>query len=89
MAEMGELMERLKREATEGGELVDLPCPFCKRPRSRRSDYVRCAPCGTNWLDGEDLSRDPRIDRKAKIFPTTVTASSMSATEGKDASIAK
>ena len=39
------------------------PCPFCQRPRVQRSDYVRCCRCGANWLDGEDLSKDPRIAR--------------------------
>lgn len=29
------------------------PCPFCKRPRVERSDYLRCNPCGINWLDEE------------------------------------
>lgn len=39
------------------------PCPFCKKPRVARSSYIRCNPCGINWLDGEDLSKDPRNDR--------------------------
>ncbi len=39
------------------------PCPFCHTPRVQRSDYIRCNPCGTNWLQGEDLSRDPRLTR--------------------------
>ena len=41
----------------------ELPCPFCNRPRVTRSDYIRCNQCGINWLDGEDLSRDPRLSR--------------------------
>ena len=39
------------------------PCPFCQRPRVQRSDYVRCNLCGTNWLEGEDLTKDPRSQR--------------------------
>jgi hypothetical protein len=61
---MRELIEKLKREALEGGELKDLPCPLCGKPRSQRSDYVRCQPCGKNWLDGEDLTKDPRLSRE-------------------------
>ncbi len=53
-------MEKLKREATEGGELTDQPCPICGLPRSRRSDYVRCQPCGLNWLEGEPLNQNPK-----------------------------
>lgn len=76
--EMRELMEKLKREAIEGGELKDLPCPLCGRTRSQRSDYIRCTPCATNWLDGEDLSKDPRIERHRKMFPMTAIVSSTS-----------
>lgn len=50
---MQELMEKLQREAVEGGELTNLPCPFCNRPRSQRSTYIRCTPCATNWLQEE------------------------------------
>jgi hypothetical protein len=67
---MLDLMAKLKREASEGGELMELPCPFCGRPRSQRSDYIRCTPCGMNWLQGEELSKDPRIERFNKVrFP--------------------
>lgn len=34
--EMSELIEKLQREAKGGGELVDLLCPLCGRPRSQR-----------------------------------------------------
>ena len=40
-------LERLNEEGTE------LPCPFCQRLRVRRTDYIRCNRCGTNWLDEE------------------------------------
>ena len=68
MSEMLELMEKLKREIAEGGELKDLPCPFCQKPRSQRSDYVRCSPCGINWLQSEMglpnyLNRNPSACR--------------------------
>jgi hypothetical protein len=46
------------------------PCPFCLKPRVQRSDYVRCNPCGTNWLRGEDLIRDPRLSRIKATQPT-------------------
>ena len=44
------------------------PCPFCRRPRVLRSDYVRCNPCGINWLAEEMhlpdyLNHDPRVAR--------------------------
>jgi len=63
MSEIAELIDKLKREAKEGGELKHLPCPMCGLPRSRRSDYIRCTPCGTNWLNGENLSANPKIER--------------------------
>ena len=71
--EMLELMERLKREIEFGGELESLPCPFCGKPRSQRSDYVRCSPCGVNWLDGENIDKNPTIERKQK-FMASITA---------------
>jgi len=48
------------------------PCPFCKRPRVMRSDYVRCNPCGVNWLMEEMhlrnyLDRDPRVARAEAV----------------------
>lgn len=52
---------RALRKAEEG---VEPPCPLCQRSRVTRSDYIRCNPCGVNWLDGEDISKDPRIERK-------------------------
>ena len=57
------------REARRNEEGTEPPCPFCKRPRLSRSDYVRCNPCGTNWLDEEMhlpdyLNSDPRVARQ-------------------------
>lgn len=62
------IKEKLISEAVKGGELVDLPCPFCQRPRSQRSEYIRCTPCGINWAAGEDLSKDPKIQRFQKML---------------------
>ncbi len=59
--EMLEIKEKITRENREGGELTDLLCPFCKKPRSLRSDYIRCQPCGLNWLPGEDYSKNPHL----------------------------
>jgi len=44
------------------------PCPFCKKPRVRRSDYIRCNGCAVNWLDNERhlpnyLNRNPAAAR--------------------------
>ena len=64
MSEVLELMEKLKREIEVGGELKSLPCPKCGLPRSQRSDYVRCSPCGLNWLQGEDMSKSPLLSRE-------------------------
>jgi hypothetical protein len=43
-------------------------CPFCRKPRVLRSDYIRCNPCGVNWLAEEMhlpdyLNSDPRVAR--------------------------
>ena len=51
----------LKDEIKNGGELS--ACPFCKVPRSQRSGYVRCCGCGINWLPGEDLDKNPTVQR--------------------------
>jgi len=45
-------------------------CPFCQKPRVTRSDYIRCNPCGVNWLNEEMnlpnyLNLDPRVSRAA------------------------
>jgi hypothetical protein len=44
------------------------PCPMCQTPRCLRTDYVRCNRCGVNWLDGEDLGRNPRSERWEKLL---------------------
>jgi len=55
--------EAKKVAAGEVGTMA--PCPWCGRRRVQRSDYVRCIPCGVNWLNGEDMSKDPRAERLA------------------------
>ena len=52
-----ERQERLNESGSEP------PCPFCGVPRVRRSDYIRCNQEGINWIDGEDLTKDPRLSR--------------------------
>jgi hypothetical protein len=56
-------LDEQKRQQNAPGTLS--PCPFCGTPRNQRSDYVRCRLCGINWLDGEDLTCDPRNARMA------------------------
>ena len=55
--------ERLNEVGTEP------MCPFCGSPRVARSDYIRCLPCGVNWLNEEMnlpdyLNLDPRVSRR-------------------------
>lgn len=58
--------ERMNEVGTEP------PCPFCGRLRVSRSDYIRCNPCGVNWLMEEMhlldyLGRDPRVCRREVV----------------------
>ena len=44
-------------------------CPFCHQPRVSRTTYIRCNPCGINWLAEEMhlpnyLRLDPRVARQ-------------------------
>lgn len=59
--------ERMK-EILEGGELKNLPCPYCHLPRCDRSDYIRCSACGMNWPKGfsDYYSKSPASAWKAK-----------------------
>lgn len=59
-------------------------CPFCHRPRVERSDYLRCNPCGVNWLQEEMglpnyLNRNPSAAR-SEAARMTVGAVRFSAT---------
>lgn len=43
---------------------TETACPMCQTPRvSRESGYIRCNQCGVNWLQGENRSKDPRVER--------------------------
>lgn len=62
------------------------PCPFCKKPRVARSSYIRCNPCGINWLDEEMhlpnyLNRNPSAARSeaARMARGTKPTADMSA----------
>lgn len=57
---------KIREEIEDGG--TESPCPFCRLPRCRRSDYLRCARCGVNWMNGEALDKDPRIERLNKFL---------------------
>lgn len=58
-----ELRELLRQDRlNEPGTMP--PCPFCQRARVQRSDYVRCNPCGLNWLEGENLALSPHLSRE-------------------------
>ena len=70
--------DRLNEQGTEP------PCPFCKGPRVSRSDYVRCCPCGINWLDEEMhlpdyLNMDPRVARERERRARMGTGTSLTA----------
>lgn len=60
--------DTLRREIEKGGKLP--PCPQCGVPRVQRSNYVRCCGCALNWMAGENLDRDPRIERFEKMKAT-------------------
>jgi hypothetical protein len=62
-------VSRVRAEIATGGG--GTPCPFCHVPRCKRSDYIRCARCGVNWMTGENLTRDPRQERSDKFLEQT------------------
>lgn len=66
--EVARVRDKIEKENRVGGELADKLCPFCRKARSQRSTYIRCQPCGVNWFDGEDLSKDPKIARFAAVI---------------------
>ncbi len=70
-------MDRRERLSEVGTEM---PCPFCKVPRVKRSDYIRCNGCGINWLDGENLMRNPKAERWEKLL-TSARAQSTRSTD--------
>jgi hypothetical protein len=66
MAANGKSRDKLLDEIKFGGK--EPPCPFCKLPRVKRSDYVRCVRCAINWMEGEPLDADPRTVRLQKFL---------------------
>jgi len=41
-------------------EVGTLPgCPYCETLRVSRSVYIRCNPCGKNWMHGSDIFKHP------------------------------
>lgn len=70
------------RDLLANEEGTEPPCPWCKKPRVRRTDYIRCNRCATNWLDRERdlpeyLKKDPRVARSEAAQLTLVTAGSL------------
>jgi ribosomal protein L37AE/L43A len=63
------------------------PCPFCQRLRVERGDYIRCNPCGINWLQGTDWSRRPQYglakSTTVSPTPTAINGAALSASENK------
>ena len=56
--ELGKQLREWRRLlATEVG--TEPPCPFCKTPRLKRSDYLRCGRCGLNWDYDQDIFEHP------------------------------
>jgi ribosomal protein L37AE/L43A len=67
--ELNQEMLQAARNATINELGTEPPCPWCAKPRVKRSDYIRCNPCGTNWGPGEDISKDPRLSRTRITAP--------------------
>lgn len=66
--ELNQEMLKSARESARNEVGAMPPCPFCTKPRVQRSDYIRCNPCATNWLQEEMhlpdyLSRNPAAAR--------------------------
>jgi ribosomal protein L37AE/L43A len=65
------------------------PCPFCRKPRVARSDYLRCNLCGVNWLAEEMslpdyLNLDPRVAR-ARMAKAASSSAGSSRVDASDA----
>jgi ribosomal protein L37AE/L43A len=51
-------------------EVGDEPdCPLCGKPRVARSTYIRCHPCGKNWVNGVDIFKHPHIKATVSATP--------------------
>lgn len=62
-------LAKIRHEIKFGG--TESPCPLCGMPRCLRSDYIRCARCGVNWIKGIDdewLDKDPRNGRLQRFL---------------------
>ena len=57
---------KLNREQRLAEKGTESPCPIkgCWKPRVKRTEYIRCNPCGLNWLSCEDLSLSPLLSRE-------------------------
>lgn len=75
MTSSEQLQARRERLSEPGNEP---PCPFCGVERVRRFDYTRCNLCGINWLDGEDLTRNPKAERWEKFMGSASAQSTRS-----------
>lgn len=79
-------MSREERLA-EGGTLA--ACPMCGVLRVQRSDYIRCNPCGVNWLAGENLDAHPKIERFRKLMASLKPLTGPKSQRGSETSTAK
>lgn len=61
------------------------PCPMCGTLRVARTDYIRCQPCGVNWIQGEDRKKDPRVGRYRSLMDGARTTSKASKYAGSSA----
>lgn len=71
--EMQKMLTREEQDAMRQAAMdepgTEPPCPFCGRQRVNRPSYIRCNPCGVNWLNEEMnlpdyLNLDPRVSRQ-------------------------
>ena len=58
--------QEVERQARLNEVGTEPPCPFCQRARVARTTYIRCMRCGVNWMHGEQIDQDPRIERYAQ-----------------------
>lgn len=83
-------MQEAARRAARDEPGTEPPCPWCKRPRVLRSDYIRCNGCMTNWLVEEMhlpdyLNLDPRVARsRAARMGSSTKPTAVSLAEGAD-----
>jgi predicted RNA-binding Zn-ribbon protein involved in translation (DUF1610 family) len=61
------IKDQIKREIEAGGDMTELPCPFCGLSRCTRSSYIRCSKCGFNWDFGTEYDRHPSMNGKPRV----------------------